>query len=98
MVADHIDHVREVAGIDHVGIGSDFDGVELAARGPRRRVSGTRRSLAELLRRGYSDDDVRKIGRRQPAADAPRCRVVARRLQTEREPSQATIEELDGSG
>jgi membrane dipeptidase len=59
-VADHIDHIRDVAGIDHVGLGSDFDGVgslpiELED------VSGYPRLLAELARRGYSRDDLAKV-------------------------------------
>ncbi len=64
-VADHIDHIREVAGIDHVGIGSDFydagrgsmaEGLDDVTRYPY--------LFAELLRRGYSDDDVLKIAGR----------------------------------
>ena len=59
-VADHIDHLRAVMGVDHVGIGSDFDGGELLPDGLED-VSGFPRLLAELLRRGYTDDDVRKV-------------------------------------
>ena len=96
-VADHIDHLRDVAGIDHVGIGSDFDGGEPL---PDRLtdVAGFPALLGELLRRGYSDDDVRKIAGDNLLRTLRGAEVVARRLQTEREPSQATIEELDGSG
>jgi len=59
-VADMIDHVKQVAGIDYIGIGSDFDGIE---RGPDNLtdVSMFPNLFAELLRRGYSDADVRKI-------------------------------------
>jgi len=59
-VADHIDHVRKVAGIDHVGIGSDFDGI---GQGPvgLEDVSKFVDLVAELIRRGYSDDDVKKV-------------------------------------
>lgn len=59
-VADHIDHVRKVAGIDHVGYGSDFDGISSAPVGLED-VSGFPVLTAELLRRGYSDDDVKKV-------------------------------------
>jgi membrane dipeptidase len=59
-VADHIDHVVAVAGIDHVGIGSDFDGVTDLPEGLED-VSGYPRLIEELLRRGYSDDEIRKI-------------------------------------
>ncbi|MEM1043887.1 MAG: dipeptidase [Bacteroidota bacterium] len=59
-ILDHIDHAVEVAGIDHVGLGSDFDGVPFLPRG-----MGDATRLPHitygLLKRGYSDDDVRKI-------------------------------------
>ena len=59
-VADHIDHVRKAAGIDHIGLGSDFDGVSTTPVGLED-VSKYPALTAELLRRGYSDDDVKKI-------------------------------------
>lgn len=59
-VADHIDHVRRVAGIDHVGLGSDFDGITTTPRGLGG-VDAFPALTAELLRRGYSDDDARKV-------------------------------------
>ena len=59
-VADHIEHVVELAGIDHVGLGSDFDGVEHVPVGLED-VSGYPNLIAELLSRGYSDEDVRKV-------------------------------------
>lgn len=62
-VADHIDHIREVAGIDHVGLGGDFDGITQVVLGLED-VSTYPDLLAELLRRGYSDDDLRKIAGR----------------------------------
>ena len=52
-VADHIDHLRAVMGVDHVGIGSDFDGGELVPEGLQD-VAGFPNLIAELLRRGYS--------------------------------------------
>jgi membrane dipeptidase len=60
MVADHIDHIRKVAGIDHIGIGSDFDGIEAVVEGLED-VSTYPALSAELFRRGYSDADVTKI-------------------------------------
>ncbi len=60
MVADHIDHVVQIAGIDHVGLGSDFDGVGSLPRGLED-CSQLPNLLAELIRRGYSDDDIAKI-------------------------------------
>lgn len=59
-VADHIDHIRKVAGIDHIGLGGDFDGITQVVLGLED-VSTYPELIVELLRRGYSDDDVRKI-------------------------------------
>ena len=59
-VADHIDHIRKIAGIDHIGIGSDFDGFSGPPEGLED-VSKYPALLAELMRRGYSKDDVRKV-------------------------------------
>ncbi len=59
-IADHIDHIVRVAGIDHVGLGSDFDGVPLLPEGMED-VSRLPALTEELVRRGYSDDDVRKV-------------------------------------
>jgi membrane dipeptidase len=59
-VADHIDHIRAVAGVDHVGIGSDFDGITEVPVGLED-VSKFPDLIAELLRRGWSEQDVRKV-------------------------------------
>ncbi len=59
-VADHIDHVVELVGIDHVGLGSDFDGITETPVGLED-VSAYPNLIAELLRRGYSEEDIRKI-------------------------------------
>jgi membrane dipeptidase len=58
--ADHIDHIRKVAGIDHIGLGGDFDGITSVPEGLED-VSKYPTLTAELLRRGYRDDDVKKI-------------------------------------
>jgi membrane dipeptidase len=94
-VADHIDHLRSVMGVEHVGIGSDFDGGELLPDGLDD-VSGFPNLLGELLRRGYTDDEVRAIAGGNILRVMRGAEAVARRLQREREPSEATIEELDG--
>jgi membrane dipeptidase len=60
MVADHIDHIRQVAGIDHIGLGGDFDGIDSVVEGLED-VSKYPDLTAELLRRGYGDEDIRKI-------------------------------------
>ena len=59
-VADHIDYIRKVAGIDHIGIGSDFDGIDSTPQGLED-VSKYPDLIAELFRRGYSDDDIQKL-------------------------------------
>ena len=60
-VAEHIDHVRKIAGIDHVGLGSDFDGVGDSLPTGLKDVSAYPNLIAELLHRGYSDQDIEKI-------------------------------------
>lgn len=62
-VADHVDHIRTVAGIDHIGIGSDFDG-STSMPEDLHDVSMYPTLFAELARRGYSDDDLAKIAGR----------------------------------
>jgi membrane dipeptidase len=59
-VADHIDHIRKVAGIDHIGLGGDFDGITSVVQGLEN-VSTYPALMAELSRRGYSDEDIAKI-------------------------------------
>ena len=59
-IADHIDHVVEIAGIDHVGIGSDYDGIEITPDGLED-ISMLPRLFDELRSRGYSESDIRKI-------------------------------------
>jgi len=59
-VVDHVDHIRNVAGIDYIGLGSDFDGFRGGIEGLDD-VSGYPTLLAELLRRGYSKEDLKKI-------------------------------------
>lgn len=59
-VADHIDHVVALVGVDHVGLGSDFDGVTALPAGLQD-VSQYPNLVAELLQRGYSDEDIEKI-------------------------------------
>ena len=60
-VADHFDHVVSIAGIDHVGLGSDFDGVGDSLPEGLKDVSGYPNLIAELLKRGYSEEDIEKI-------------------------------------
>lgn len=59
-VADHIDHIRKIIGVDHIGVGGDFDGFSGGVKGLED-VSKYPDLFAELLRRGYSKDDIKKI-------------------------------------
>jgi membrane dipeptidase len=94
-VADHVDHVRKVAGVDHVGIGGDYDGNDSWPEGLSD-VSGYPRLFAELVRRGWSDDDLGKLASGNVLRVMRKAEEVARRLAKERKPSTATIEALDG--
>jgi membrane dipeptidase len=78
-VADHIDHIVKVAGIDHVGIGSDFDGITAWPVGLED-VSSYPRLTEELLRRGYSEQDIHKILGANVLRAFRGAEVVSRRL------------------
>jgi membrane dipeptidase len=60
-VADHFDHVVALVGMDHVGLGSDFDGVGDSLPTGLKDVSMYPNLIAELLKRGYSEEDIKKI-------------------------------------
>ena len=92
-VADQIEHVRAVAGVDHVGIGGDLDGgggVEGLDD-----VSKYPDLLAELARRGWTEADLRKLAGENLLRVFAQAEVVAARLQRERPASIATIGQLD---
>jgi membrane dipeptidase len=95
-VADHLDHVRRVAGADHVGLGGDYDGNDSWPNGMED-VSSYPRLFAELVRRGWSDEDLGKLASGNLLRVMRRAEVVARRLQAARPPSTATIEALDAA-
>jgi len=82
MVADHIDHIRKIAGIDHIGIGSDFDGITSVPEGLED-VSKFPALTAELLHRGYSDADVKKILGQNVVRVMRKVEAVAASLQAE---------------
>jgi membrane dipeptidase len=94
-VADHIEHIRRVAGVDHVGIGSDFDGIDSTPEGLED-VSKFPALFAELARRGWTDEELRKLAGENLLRIMREAEHVARILQRERGPSTATIVELDG--
>ncbi len=90
-VADHIEYVRKVAGVDHIGIGSDYDGNANWPTGLED-VSTFPRLFAELIRRGWSDEDLAKIAGGNVLRALERAEAVAREMQQasrsgEREPA-----------
>jgi len=93
-VADHIEHVRKIAGVDHVGIGSDFDGIDEGPVGLED-VSKYPNLFAELIHRGWSDEDLKKLAGANLLRVMRAAEVTARRLQVARPASVATIQELD---
>jgi membrane dipeptidase len=93
-VADHLDHMREAAGVDHIGIGGDFDGTAFVPR-DLEDVAGYPNLIAELLRRGWSDADLAKLTWHNAVRVLRDAEAVAREEQARRGPSNATIEQLD---
>ena len=94
-VADHIEYVRKLAGIDHVGIGSDFWGSDDVPIGLED-VSRFPYLFAELIKRGWSDPDLEKLAGRNILRVLRDAEAAASRLQKLRRASTATIESLDG--
>ena len=94
-VADHIDHVRQVAGAGHVGLGSDFDGIPEAPAG----LDGVDKYpalLAELARRGWSDADLGRLAGGNLLRVLAQAEEVSTRLRATRGASSATLTQLDG--
>jgi membrane dipeptidase len=94
-VVAHLEHVREVAGIDHVGIGGDYDGTDTYPVGLED-VSGYPRLVAALVERRWSDADLAQLVRGNTIRVMRDVEAVARDLQETRRPSLRTIAELDG--
>ncbi len=94
-VADHIEHIRKVAGVDHIGIGSDFDGMGEGPAGLED-VATFPALFAELIRRGWSDADLKKLAGENLIRAFRQAEATAARLQKEKPASTATILELDG--
>ena len=95
-VADVIEHIRDVAGVDHVGIGADYDGITTTPDGLPD-VSSYPVIFAELVRRGWSDADLAKLAGQNVLRVFHRAEAVAKQLQQTEKPSTATIQELDGA-
>jgi membrane dipeptidase len=96
-VVAHCEHVREVACIDHIGLGGDYDGVDCLPSGLED-VAGYPRLLDALAARGWSEDDLAKLGWRNVTRVLGEAELVATELRETCGPSLATIEELDGAG
>jgi membrane dipeptidase len=93
-VADHIEHIRKVAGVDHVGLGSDFDGIPETPQG----LDGVDKFpalLQELARRGWSDADLAKVAGGNLLRVLTQAETVSARLRAARPPSDATLSALD---
>ena len=95
-VADVIEHVRDVAGVDHVGIGADYDGITETPDGLPD-VASYPVIFAELIRRGWSDADLSRLAGQNLLRAFHQAEAVARQLQQTEQPSTSTIEQLDGT-
>ena len=93
-VADHIDHIVQIAGVTHVGIGSDFDGITSTPEGLDS-VADFPNVFAELIRRGYTDEQLKGIAGLNVLRVMRKVEAVAARLQKERPASDVHIEEVD---
>jgi membrane dipeptidase len=93
-VADHIEHIRQVAGVEHVGLGSDFDGIPETPVG----LDGVDKFpmlLAELARRGWSDAQLAAVAGKNLLRVMAQAQAVSAHLRTTRAPSAATITRSD---
>ena len=95
-VADHVEHVREVAGVDHVGIGGDYDGVDWLPEGLED-VSRYPALIAELLDRGWSEAECGKLASGNVLRTMRDAEAAARAISARRGPSRSRIEDLDGA-
>lgn len=89
-VADHIEHIRQIAGVDHVGLGSDFDGIPEGPSGLGA-VDKYPALLEELMRRGWSDADVAKVAGENILRMMAEAEQVSAKLRASEPASEATI-------
>ncbi|MFR9728282.1 dipeptidase [Saccharopolyspora sp. MS10] len=94
-VADHLEHMREVAGIDHLGLGGDYDGVATTPS-DLPDVASYPVLFGELLERGWSEEDLAKLAHRNVIRVLEDGERIAARLRAEEAPSVAAIGDLDG--
>lgn len=95
-VADQIEYVKKIVGPDHIGLGGDFDGISMVVTGLED-VSTYPALFAELVHRGWSDEDLRKLAGENVLRALGKAEEVAARLQKTRAPSTKTILQLDGT-
>lgn len=93
-VADHIDHIKNVAGVDYIGIGGDYDGVSSLPLGLED-VSTYPALFAELLSRGYTEEELEKIAGLNMLRVMRGMEETAERLQSESEPSEMLISDAE---
>ncbi len=93
-VADHIDHIRDLIGVDYIGIGGDYDGIPTLPLGLED-VSTYPDLFAELLMRGYSEEDLRKIAGLNMLRVMRGAEEVSQRLRNERGPSEVRITDFE---
>ncbi len=93
-VADHIDHIRDRIGVDYIGIGGDYDGIATLPVGLED-VTTYPDLFAELLARGYSEEDLKKIAGLNVLRVMRETEGVAERLQSERKSSEAVIGDFE---
>lgn len=93
-VADHIDHIRDQIGVDYIGIGGDYDGIPTLPLGLED-VTTYPDLFAELLKRGYSEEDLEKIAGLNMLRVMRDAEAVAERLQNERRPSEVLIDDFE---
>lgn len=93
-VADHIDHIRDLIGVEYIGIGGDYDGIPTLPLGLED-VTTYPDLFAELLKRGYTPGELRKIAGLNMIRVLRDAEEVAKRLQQERGPSEVLITDFD---
>ncbi|MFN2329808.1 MAG: dipeptidase [Chromatocurvus sp.] len=93
-VADHIDHIRGMIGSNHIGIGSDYDGIRSLPSGLED-VSALPSLFAELLARGYTEEELEKIAGLNMLRVLREAEAVSERLRASRAPSEAVISDFE---
>lgn len=93
-VADHLDHIKQVAGPQHVGLGADYDGITETVKGLED-VSKYPELLAELIKRGWTDTEIRGVAGENVLRALSQAETVSARLRASRPASTKTIQQLD---